>query len=128
MENLRIFGAGVRASVVVDLIHWQFADRIVVEGYYDDRLPAGTNGPAGYPVLGTVVEGIEAVWRDGTAAFIALGTLASARGCQVFLELRSRHVRVLKLVSPHAHVSPSAQIGENALIMPGVFIGSAKAR
>jgi sugar O-acyltransferase (sialic acid O-acetyltransferase NeuD family) len=124
MEKLHIFGAGVRASVVTDLIQWDFADRILLDGYYDDNVPAGTPGPAGRPVLGTVAEGIEAVARSGTMAFVALGTFASARGCQVFLELRSRQVNVPHLVSPRAHVSPSACLGENVLIMPGVFVGS----
>lgn len=125
METLRIFGAGVRASVVVDLIHWHFADQIAVEGFYDDRRPVGTTGPGGYPVLGTVENGIAAVSQERMlrTAFVALGTRASARGCQVFLELRDRGVRLLNLVAPTAHVSPSARIGDNALVLPGVFVG-----
>lgn len=122
-ERLRIFGAGVRASIVVDLIAWQFADLFQVQGYYDDRLPGGTHGPAGYPVLGTLADGVREMPGADCKAFVALGTRASAKGCQIFMTLQSRGVSASSFISLTAHVSPSAEIGQNALVLPGVFIG-----
>ena len=123
MEELRIFGARVRASIVVDLIRWEFADRIHVTGFYDDRFPVGSEGPGGSPVLGSVAEGIDAVSKSGCSAFLALGTKASAAGYRVFLELQSRGVQLVNLVSAEAHIAPSARLGDNALVLPGVFVG-----
>src|SRR5437867_4068514 len=123
MQYVRIFGAGVRASIAIDLIRWQFADCLTVEGYYDDRLTCGKKGPGDYPVLGNVAAGLDAMSGSGCLAFVALGTRASATGCRVFLDIRSRGIECLSLVSPLAFISPSAEIGENALVVPGVFIG-----
>ncbi len=122
-QQLRIFGAGVRAQVVVDLIAWCFADQLEIEGFYDDRLAVGSSGPSGYPILGNVPYGLEQMPASNSTAFIALGTRASATGCEIFLALQERHVSVQSLIAPTAHISPSARIGQNALVMPGVFIG-----
>ena len=68
---MRIFGAGVRARLVLDLIAWQFADCFGVEGYYDDGLVVGTTGPGGYPILGNFAEGLEEMRGLGRQAFVA---------------------------------------------------------
>jgi acetyltransferase EpsM len=121
---IRIFGAGIRASVVVDLIGWQFADQFRVEGYYDDRLIPGGKGPGGFPIPGTFADGLAEMPRLDRWAFVAAGTRTSAGGCRVFWELRSRGVQIASLVSSAAHVSPTAGIGENALVFPGSYVGT----
>ena len=125
MKKVRLFGSGIRGQIVADLIHWQFSKRFVVDGFYDDHYPNIKVGPGGHPVLGTVTDGIAQLSRaKDRSAFVGLGTKASARSCEVFLELRSRGVEIISLVSPTAHVSPSAKIGLNALIFPGAYVGS----
>lgn len=127
-QRVRIFGAGVRASLVVDLIGWQFADMFEVEGFYDDFPAADGRGPAGLPILGSFAQGLAelpALASSGsTAAFIAAGTRTSAAGYRVLAALFESKVPVVSLVSPAAHVSPSASIGHNALVCPGVYIGT----
>jgi len=123
--RVRIFGAGVRARIAVDLVDWYYRDRAVVEGYYDDRLAAGAAGPGGLPILGSVADGLRAVPGSGCLTFVALGTRACARAWQTLSALRRQRVGVLSLVSPAAHVSPSARLGANALVMPGVVLGAA---
>jgi sugar O-acyltransferase (sialic acid O-acetyltransferase NeuD family) len=121
---LRFFGAGLRAQVAVDLIEWHFRNRYVVEGYYDDKLSVGTSGPNGYPILGTTAQGCAEIVGSGVEIFLALGTYRSWRACEMLAELSTQGVTFARLIAPTAHVSPSATIGENALVFGGVFIGS----
>ncbi len=123
-QPLRVFGAGVRARVLADICAWQFSGEYFIEGYYDDRRGLGSTGPGNAPVLGTVAEGIKTMLGDGGAAFIALGTRASARGCEVFHALREGGVALPSFLSPDAHIYPSAVLGDNALVLPGACISS----
>ena len=123
MKRVRILGAGMRARQVVDLIGWQFRDEYSIEGYYDDAFPIGAVGPRNLPILGTVSQGIDDASRAGCSVFIAMGTKASAKGCDAFLALRERKVHLISLLSRDAHISPSAKIGENVVVFPGVMIG-----
>jgi sugar O-acyltransferase (sialic acid O-acetyltransferase NeuD family) len=123
-EPLRVFGAGVRAQLIADLIAWQFADSFCIEGYYDDYPAADHKGPGGYPVFGSFADGVRDMPRIDRRAIIAAGTKSSARGCRILDELRSHGVPVASLVSPAAMVSPSAVIGDNAVIFPGAYIGA----
>lgn len=124
MKRLRIFGAGMRGGLVADLLRWQFAESVEIEGYYEDRELPGGKGPFGLPVLGTVEEGIEEIVASGSEAFVAFGTAASAKACELFLKIEALDVPISSVISPAAHVFPSAHIGRNALIFPGAYIGS----
>src|ERR1017187_9221893 len=107
MRRLRVFGAGINAAKIVDLIAWQFADNVEVEGFYDDRRPAGAKGPGNLPILGTVAQGLDEVPRHDVDAFVALGTKASAKSCEIFLALRAAGASLPSLIAPSAHISPS---------------------
>jgi len=122
-KELRIFGAGVRARGAIDLVEWQFRDEVIVEGYYEDRELEGGKGPGGYPILGSVAEGIEQAPQHDFNVFLALGPRASHRAYEIFLRLQAQGVKILSLIAKTAHISPSANIGQNALIFPGVYIG-----
>jgi sugar O-acyltransferase (sialic acid O-acetyltransferase NeuD family) len=122
--RLRIFGAGLRAQVAVDQIAWHFKDKYIVEGYYDDKLPLDSPGPNGFPVLGTIDQGVAATPGSGADVYLAMGTYRSWRSCELFVELSVKGLKFARLIAPTAHVSPSAVIGENALIFGGVFVGS----
>lgn len=124
LQPIRIFGAGVRGSLVADLIAWQFADRFAVDGFYDDAKPVGAAGPSGAKVLGSVAQGLSEVATAGVAAFVAIGTLRSARAVEILRALQRSGAEIASLVPPAALVSPSARIGVNALVMPGVFVGA----
>lgn len=122
-RKLRIFGAGLRAQVAVDQIAWHFKDKYVVEGYYDDKLAVGSPGPNGFPALGTIAQGAQEIHNTGAEVYLALGTYRSWRACELFHEFSTRGIKFARLVAPTAHISPSAVIGENALIFGGVFVG-----
>jgi sugar O-acyltransferase (sialic acid O-acetyltransferase NeuD family) len=123
-QKLRIFGAGVGGAVAADLVAWQFADRFEIEGFYDDRMATIGRGPGNLPILGSVADGLDALPGSGRAALVRLGTRGSAAGWRTFLSLRDRGVSLPSLVSPDAHVAPSARIGRNVMVFPGVFIGT----
>jgi len=123
MRRLRVFGAGINAAKIVDLIVWQFANSFEVDGFYDDRMPVGARGPGNLPILGTVAQGVEEAPHHDVDAFVALGTKASARCCEIFLALRAAGVSLPSLISPSAHVSPSVRFGLNNLVFPGVYFG-----
>jgi sugar O-acyltransferase (sialic acid O-acetyltransferase NeuD family) len=124
MNRLHIFGAGIRARVTHDLIAWQLADRFVVAGYYDDRQERDSPGPGGAKILGTIEEGVRQMKGQDSWAFLAMGTLGSARACEVLRQLKEAGVRVASLIAPAASVSPSANIGVNAIIPPMAFVGT----
>ena len=98
MEKIRVFGAGVRAALVANLISWQFVDRFLIEGYYCDQREKGTLGPLDRPILGTVANGLKEVLGDGISAFVALGTRAASLGCAVFLELEANRIPLPTLI------------------------------
>ena len=80
LKGLRIFGAGIRAQIAVDLVERDFRDRYRVEGYYDDKSLVNKVGPRGYQVLGTSEQGCAEVKQSASEAFVCLGTKASIRG------------------------------------------------
>lgn len=123
MEKIRVFGAGVRAALVANLISWQFVNRFLIEGYYCDQREKGTLGPLDRPILGTVANGLKEVLGDGISAFVAIGTRSAALGCEVFLELEANRIPLPTLISPSSHVFPSAKIGLNGLVLPGAYVG-----
>ena len=63
LNKLRIFGAGVRATLLTDLISWGFANRFEIEGYYCDVREKGTLGPCGFPIFGDNIK-----WSRGSAS------------------------------------------------------------
>lgn len=51
MEKIRVFGAGVRAALVANLISWQFVDRFLIEACVIRDVPDNTvvaGNPARY--------------------------------------------------------------------------------
>ena len=123
--RLRLFGAGVRAQIVLDLLRWQFQGRFDVEGAYDDAIPSGQRVFGDLPVLGTTAQGLRDARKDGAGSFlVTFGTRASIRACEVFRSLLECGADIPSLIAPGAAVSPSARLGRNTIVVPGVFVGA----
>ena len=123
--KLRLFGAGARAQIVLDLVKWQFPSRFDVEGAYDDAVPVGRVVHGELPVLGTTEQGLLDARNERSRSFlVAFGTRASIGACLLFRRLIECGADVPSLISPSASVSPSARIGRNSIIVPGVYIGA----
>ena len=124
-KRLRLFGAGARAQIVLDLLKWQFQGRFEVEGAYDDAIPAGQMVHGELSVLGTTEQGLIDARNEGASAFlVTFGTRASIRACHLFRRLLECGADIPSLIAPSAAVSPSARFGRNTIVGPGVFVGA----
>ena len=122
--RLRLFGAGVRAQMVMDLVAWQLRDAFVVEGAYDDAKAPGTPVRGAAVVLGPVEQGLHDAARDpGCHFLVAFGTRARRGACELFMRLREIGAPLPTLVAPGASVSPSARVGAGAVVLPSAFLG-----
>ncbi len=122
-QRVRFFGAGTRARGALDLLSSQFQDEILLEGYYEDRPAPDGKGPGGHPVLGPVSLGIEQACNSDFLVYLVLGPRSAARAWEIFQLLHQNGVGFLSLIAKSAQISPSAVIGENALVFPGVYVG-----
>lgn len=123
--RLRLFGAGVRAQIVLDLLKWQFQGRFDVEGAYDDAIPSGQRVHGELSVLGTTEQGLlDARTERATSFLVAFGTRSSIGACRIFRSLIECGADVPSLISPSAAVSPSARLGRNTIVVPGVYVGA----
>ncbi len=119
-----VFGTGYRARSIWDLLCWSFADRYEVVGYFDDFRAVGESGPGGAPIRGSFSQGIQWAAEHRCAAIIASGTRQSHVRSHLLRALEQVAVPVPCLVSPQAHVSPSASLGAGCVVMPGVYVGA----
>lgn len=90
-------------------------------GWYDDTYGKGEI-VAGYPVLGTV----DSVMDDFKAnkfdhLFIAIG-YNHPEFKQSLIRRYKDSIPFINIISPHAHVDPTAIIGDNIFIYPGAII------
>jgi sugar O-acyltransferase (sialic acid O-acetyltransferase NeuD family) len=122
MKDLYIFGAGVMGRVVADAVVWQFSQTHRIVGFFDDGKPVGEEVPGHGRVLGGTADAATYL-AGGGEAFLALGSRHRGKALEMLRFLRAQGVRIASLVSPDAHVAPSARIGDNALIMPGAYVG-----
>lgn len=124
MKRLRIFGAGIRGAVIADLVGWQLSDDFVIDGFYDDVHEPGTATHGGSRILGSVEQGLEESAGADFSVIIGFGTRGSDVACSLLMQLRERGVTPVSLIARDAHVSPSATIGSNTMVMPGVYVGA----
>ncbi len=109
-EGLYVLGAGGHGAVVVDLAR---ACGEVVTGVLDDRVGAGAD-VLGAPVVGTTDD-----LPVGARCVLAVGEGSARRGLDA--QLAGRAV-FATLVHPHAWLSPSAIVGEGAVVMAGAVV------
>src|SRR5262245_30610504 len=100
--RMYVFGAGVRARLVVDLINWQFPQKFEVAGFFDDFQTPGMPGPGGKPILGNFEQGLRQLVASREPAFVATGTRRSIVRCQLLARLLEVHVPVPSLIPPAA--------------------------
>jgi sugar O-acyltransferase (sialic acid O-acetyltransferase NeuD family) len=116
-----IFGAGEQADHVLRLLEWMGA-RIDGIELFDDGFPAKERGAAGLPVIGTIADGERICGGRREPVHIAIGTKGAAFRYALYLRLKAAGVSFVSVVSPLAHVAPTAQMGENVVVMPGCVL------
>ncbi|HYL78860.1 MAG TPA: hypothetical protein VEU96_32015 [Bryobacteraceae bacterium] len=122
MTRIRIFGAGAAGAKIVHLIQWELSDLFEVEGFYDDRRDLAS-GPGGYPIFGSIADGVEWTASGKAAAVIALGMKSAAKAASLFLKLDGAGVALPSLIARSAHVSPAGRIGRGTVIFPNCYFG-----
>lgn len=123
-QSLYLFGAGVQARVLADLVRWKFSTRYELTGCFDDHKAKGSPVDDALVVRGDRESGILRLEEEPAAVLIAFGTKAWMAGWEMYKQLLREDVEFARLIPDDAFVSPSAQCGQHAVMMPGVFIGA----
>jgi sugar O-acyltransferase (sialic acid O-acetyltransferase NeuD family) len=108
---LIIIGAGRHGRIVAEVA--RATGRFASIGFADDNMPVGTTLD-GIPVLGP--------WAatDGGAYVVAIGD--NGRRSTIYEELKRAGKSVATLVSPRAHVSSGAVVGEGTVVLAGAVL------
>lgn len=111
MSSLVIVGAGRHGRIVAEAAHE--SGRFSPIAFADDRAPAGTTVD-GFAVLGPWAS------TDAGAYVVAIGD--NATRAAVYAALKRAGKSVATVVSPRAHVSPGAVVGEGSVVLPGAVL------
>jgi sugar O-acyltransferase (sialic acid O-acetyltransferase NeuD family) len=104
---LVVFGAGGHGKVVADIL---LAGGEPVLGFVDDGAPMGSI-VLGLPVLGPLA------WLEEHRARVALGIGVNALRARIAAACLDRGATLVTAIHPRAVVSPSAEVGEGAVVM-----------
>lgn len=116
-----IFGAGEQADHVLRLLEWAGSSIDGIE-LFDDGFPAKRRGAANRPVVGTIADGERVCALLREPAHIAIGSKGAAFRYGLYQRLKAAGVPFITVISPLAHVAPTARIGENVVVMPGCVL------
>ncbi|HQV58052.1 MAG TPA: acetyltransferase [Ilumatobacteraceae bacterium] len=115
--NVVVIGAGGHALVSIEVLHalgYQVVGCVSADGRAGAQLPV--------PMIGCVDDLARLVQDHNAVAFIAIGDNRARQ--RIHHQLVQAGIDIATAVSPRAIVSPSAQIGDGALIMPGAVINA----
>jgi sugar O-acyltransferase (sialic acid O-acetyltransferase NeuD family) len=120
-EPLLLLGAGGHARACIDVIEAE--GRFAISGLVGLREQLGSR-VLGYPVLATDAE-LAGLRRDSAFALVAVGQIRNSEPRVRLFELALRHgFEMARIVSPSAHVSMHASVGEGTIIMHGAIVNA----
>ncbi len=121
MSDLLLVGGGGHARACIDVLladgKWGIRGIIETDGH---------QGPSslGYPVLGTDSD-LEKLVDDRTPVFIAVGQLTSPAVRKALHDRAHQSGAIFPAVqSPHAYVSPMANVGLGTIVMHGAIVNT----
>ncbi len=119
MEPTIVLGAGGHAKVIIEVLRESGAYQPV--GCLG-QLPESCHDLLGVPVLGNDDQ-LDAIRARGIQyAFVAIG---DNRVRHLLIErVRRAGFRLAQAISPRATISPSAQLGDGVVVMPGAHVGT----
>mgnify|MGYP001389929297 CR=1 FL=1 len=126
-QEIVLFGAGGHCRSCIDVI--EQGDQFWVLGIIDRPYAAVapyqlSTQPLGYPIIGTD-EKLEIIRRTCPNALITIGQITSAKvRISVHQRLKELNFTLPVIVSPHAHVSPHATIGEGTIVMHHAIVNA----
>ncbi len=121
MERLLLIGGGGHCRACIDVIErqgdYQIAGIVDLPGHQGESL-------LGYPVLGADGD-LARLLRDNPAVLVTLGFgRGSKRRQELYRQLGSCNARLATVVSPLAHVSVHARVGEGTIVMHQALINA----
>ncbi len=126
-DKIILVGGGGHCCSCIDVIETE--DRFEIGGIVDVPEKMGEQ-VLGYPVIASD-ENLESLVRDGASFLITVGQVEScALRRKLFKTLRSLNAVLPTIISPRAHVSKHAFVGEGTIVMhdavvnAGVRVGS----
>ena len=121
MKEIIVLGAGGHCRSIIDVI--ELENRFKVTGIIDNELPVGSK-VLNYEVIGNDSD-LEKLRRKYEYAIIGVGQIKTSKVRIKLFELLKRYKYTLPvIISPRAHVSKYAKIGEGSIIMHDVVVNT----
>lgn len=121
MTGLLLIGGGGHCKAAIDVIE---AAGLAIAGVLD-RPEAGLTEVLGHPVLGGD-DALPALVAQGHAALVTIGQIRTAAPrIRAFDAARAAGAQMPCVVSPRAHVSRHATLGEGTLVLHGAVVNAA---
>ena len=121
MDKILLIGAGGHARSCIDVLEEE--NQFEIAGLIEkgERI---SNNSLGYSVIGTD-DDLKVLRKHYKNAIITVGQIKSPKiRIKLYQLLKELDFTLPAIISPHAHVSKHAQIGEGSIIMHGVIINA----
>lgn len=121
MKGLLLIGGGGHCKAAIDVIE---AAGLTIVGVLAPP-KAGLNKVLGYPVLGDD-ENLPALVERGYAALVTIGQIQTAAPrIRAFNAAQAAGAQMPRVISPRAHVSRHATLGNGTLVLHGAVVNAA---
>ena len=123
MKQVIGLGAGGHAKVIIEILRLRGEFEII--GLLDANSELRDSKVLGIPVLGDDSMMPELLARGVRRAFVGLGATGDNRSrARLFTKARNSEFEMIAAIDPRAIISPSASIGQGAIIMAGAVINA----
>ena len=118
-----LIGGGGHSKACIDIIEQN--GKYFIAGMIDHTLPKEST-VLNYPIIGND-EDLPEITKSYTHFLIAIGQIKSSKPRENIVNQLSKYENILfpTVISPHAYVSPHAQLGSGTIVMHGATINAA---
>jgi len=121
MDKILLIGAGGHARSCIDVLEEE--NQFKIAGLIE-KGKSLTNESLGYPIIGTD-DDLKVLRQQYKNALITVGQIKSPKiRIKLYQLLKELDYTLPIIISPYAHVSKHAQIGEGSIIMHGAIINA----
>lgn len=121
MKNLYLIGGGGHCRSCIDVI--ELEGKYKIQGIFDLRQNVG-NTILGYPIIGEDND-LDRYISPNNYFLITIGQIKSSEIRTTFFQkIKNKSGNLATIISPRAHVSKHAQIGEGTIVMHDALVNS----